>query len=100
MWQQFWHDAVRNLGPVYIGLAIVFVITTVIRKRLEVQRKARVTYVLADGGLNAVSVTLDAQLNEAERRRILLAHGAVLSTYAPAFDPNSAASAQPVRLAR
>ena len=81
----------------YFGLAIVFVVTTIVRKRLEAKGKTRATYVLTDGGLNAVRVTLDAQLGEAERRRILSAHGAVLSTYAPAFDPNSASSTQPVR---
>ena len=54
MWQQFWHDPVRTLGPVYFGLAIVFVVTTIIRSRLEVRRKARATYVLSDGGLNSV----------------------------------------------
>jgi hypothetical protein len=69
MWEQFWHDAVRSLGPVYFCLAIVFVVTTVIRKRLDAQRKLRLTYVLSDGGQNSVYVTLDAWLSDAEHRR-------------------------------
>lgn len=97
MWEQFWHDAVRNLGTVYFGLAIVFVVTTIIRRRLDAQRKRRATYVLSDGGLNSVRVTLDAQLSAAEHRRILVEYGKVLDTYAPAFNPNSALDVQPVR---
>jgi hypothetical protein len=97
MWEQFWRDAVRNLGPVYFCLAIVFVITTVIRKRLNSQRKLRVTYLLTDGGLNSVRVTLDAQSSEAERRRILAGYGALLATYAPAFDTQRVRDIQPAR---
>lgn len=97
MWEQFWHDAVRNLGPVHFGLAIVFVVTTIIGERLDAQRKLRATYVLSDGGLNSICVILDAQLCEAERQRILSAYGAVLSTYAPAFDPTRVADIQPER---
>lgn len=81
----------------YFGLAVVFVVTTAIRKRLDAQRKLRATYVLSDGGLNSVCVTLNAQLSEAEHRRILLAYGAVLSSYAPAFDPTRVADIQPER---
>ena len=97
MREQFWHDAVRNLGPVvYFGLAIVFVVTTVIRKLLDAQRKLCVTYVLFDDGLNVVRVTLDAQLSAAECRRILAEYGKVLATYPPAFDPNSALDVRPI----
>lgn len=97
MLEQFWHDAIGSLGPVYFCLAIVLVITTIIGKRLDARRKLRATYVLSDGGLNSVRVTLDDRLTEAERRRILSAYGAVLSTYAPAFNPNARHSALDVR---
>lgn len=59
------------------------------------RKESHATYVLSDGGLNDVRVTLDAQLSEAERRQILSAYGAVLSTYAPAFDANGVAVIQP-----
>jgi hypothetical protein len=39
MWQQFWQDAVRNLGPVYFLLGVGFVVTTIIRKQLEAKGK-------------------------------------------------------------
>lgn len=63
MWEEFWQNAVRNLGPVYFCLAIVFVFTTIIHRQPDVQRKLSATYVLSDGGLNAVRVTLDAQIS-------------------------------------
>lgn len=97
MWQQFWHDAIRNLGPVYFVLGIGFVVITIVRKCLETRKPTRVTYMLSDGGLNSVRVTFDVQINEATRRQVLSDYGVILSTYAPAFDPNSASSAQPVR---
>ena len=59
MWEQFWQDAVRNVVPVYYGLAIVLVVTTIIRRRLDALRKLRATYVLSDGGLNALRMTLE-----------------------------------------
>lgn len=95
MWERFWQDTVRNLGPVYFCLSIVFVVTAIFHRWLYAKRELRATYVLSDGGLNAVRVTLDAQLSPAERRRILSAYGAVLSTYAPAFDSNSAFDVRP-----
>ena len=99
MWQQFWHDAVRNLGPVYFLLGIGFVVITVIRKRFDARKMTRVAYMLTDGALNSVRMTFDAQLSEATRRQALSAYGAVLSAYVPAFDPNLASNAQPVRKA-
>lgn len=90
MWEQFWHDAVCSLGPGYFCLAIFFVVMTVIRRRLHAQRKLRATYMLSDGGLNSVRVTLDVQFIAAELRRILSAYDAVLAGYAPVFNPNSA----------
>jgi hypothetical protein len=97
MWQQFWHDAVRNLGPVYFLLGIGLIVITIVRKRLNARKTTRLTYMLSDGGLNSVRVTLDGQLSEIERRRILSAHAALLSTYAPAFDHTRIADIQPVR---
>lgn len=75
MWQQFWHDAIRSLALVYFGLAIVLVITTIIRGRLDFWSKAQATYVLSDGGQDSVRRPLDGQLSEAERRRILSGYG-------------------------
>lgn len=59
MWEQFWQAAVRNVVPVYYGLAIVLVVTTIIRRWLDAHRKLRATYVLFDGGLNSLRVTLE-----------------------------------------
>lgn len=44
---------------------------------------------LGDGSANSVTATLYAELNNAERKRILLEYGKVPATYTPAFDPNS-----------
>ena len=96
MWQQFWHDAVRNLGPVYFVLGIGLVVIAIVRQRLKARRPTRLTYVLSDGGLNSVRVTFDAQITEAKRRQVLSEYGAVLSTYAPAFDPSSALDVRPI----
>ena len=97
MWQQFWHDAVRNIGPVYFLLGIGSVVIVIIRKRLDARKTMRLTYMLSDGGLNSVRVTFDAQLSEAARLQVMSAYGAMLSSYALAFDPNSASITQPVR---
>jgi hypothetical protein len=100
MWEQFWHDAVRNLGPVYFLLGIGSVVIFIVGKRLEARKVTRLTYMLSDGGLNSVRVTLDAQLSQAERQRILSAHAALLSTYASAFDHTKVAGLQPERRLR
>jgi hypothetical protein len=100
MWQLFWHDAVRSLGPVYFLLGIGLIVIVIVRKRLEARTVTRLTYILSDGGLNSVRVTVDAQLNQAERQRILSAYAALLSTYASAFDPTKVADLQPERRLR
>jgi len=88
MWQQFWHDMARTLGPVYFCLAISYLVSRVIFRHPKPQQ-AYETYVLSDGGSNSVTVTLDAGLSEAERVRILSEYKRVLATYAPAFDLSS-----------
>lgn len=40
MWQQFWHDAVRSLETVHLGLATVYVVTAITRRRLSLEKGA------------------------------------------------------------
>lgn len=98
MLERFWHDAVRNLGPVYFLLGIGLVVIAIVRRRLNARKTMRLSYMLSDGGLNSVRVTLDAQLSQAECQRILSAHAALLSTYASTFDHTKVADIQPKRL--
>ena len=72
MWQQFWHDAVRTLGPVYFGFAIVFVLNTVIRSRLEVRSKAQS---ILEGATRwpASNVVKDYPIRRATRTEIVAA---------------------------
>jgi hypothetical protein len=81
----------------YFLLGIGSVLIVIVRKRLEARKVTRLTYLLSDGGLNSVRVTLDAQLSQADSQRILSAHAALLSTYASAFDPSRVTDIQPER---
>lgn len=89
MWQQFWHDMARTLGPVYFCLAISYLVSRVIFRRPK-SPKTYETYVLSDGDQNSVTVTLDARLSAAERVRILSKYKRVLASYAPDFPRSSA----------
>lgn len=96
MWQQFWHDMARTLGPVYLCLAISYLVSRVIFRRPKSQQNYE-TYVLSDGGPNSVTVTLDARLSEAERVRILSKYKRVLASYAPTFPRSSARDISPTK---
>lgn len=88
MWQQFWHDMARSLGPVYFCLGISYLVSRALFRRAG-SRKTYKTYILADGGLNSLRVTLDAEIAETERTRILSEYGRILASYAPAFDASA-----------
>lgn len=94
MSDHLWHQTFVSLGIVAVVMGITFLINQAALKRQHARRTYD-TYVLGDGIVNSISVTLDVRFTEDERRRILLAYGAVLSTYAPAFNPNSALDVRP-----
>lgn len=76
-------------------MSIAWVVNGPPRRRWHAQR-AHDTYVLGDGMVYSVTTTLYVKFCEVERRRILFEHGKVLSTYAPAFNPNSALDVRPI----
>lgn len=90
MWQQFWHDMAHSLGPVYFCLGISYLVSRVIFRYAD----SRKTYVLTDGAMNSLSVTLDARIPEAERNRILSEYGRVLASYAPVVDTSAVQNTQ------
>jgi hypothetical protein len=96
MYEKNWEHFIISFSIVTIIMSIGWVVSRVLRRRWHAQRTYD-TYMLTDGVVNSVTVTLDVKFGEVERRRILSANGTVLSTYAPTFDPNSVSSAQPVR---
>ncbi|WP_194713062.1 hypothetical protein [Noviherbaspirillum soli] len=95
MREQFWHQTFVSLGIVAVVMAITFLASQAALKRQHAWRTYD-TYVLGDGIVNSVSITLDVKLTEAERRRILVEYAKVLATYAPAFNPNSALDVRPI----
>jgi hypothetical protein len=95
MSEKYWHQLIIGFLIVAIGMSITWLVSRASLKRQHARRTYD-TYVLGDGVVNSVTLTIDVKLGEAERRRILSEHGKVLATYAPAFNPNSAMDAQPL----
>jgi hypothetical protein len=95
MYDHLWHQTLISMGIV----AIVMDITLPISKAAQRCQHARRTYdnyVLGDGVVNSITITLDVRFREGERRRILSEYGKVLATFAPAFNPNSALDVRPI----
>lgn len=76
-------------------MGIIFLISQVALKRQHALRTYD-TYVLGNGVVNSITVTLDVKFSEGERRRILSEYAKVLAAYAPAFSPSSALDVRPI----
>lgn len=96
MYDHFWHQTLVSLAIISVVMGITFLASNAAQKR-QYTRRAYDTYVLGDGIVNSITITLDVKFSDVKRRRILSEYGKVLATYAPDFDPNSASSAEPVR---
>lgn len=96
MYDRLWYQALVSFGIVALVMGITFPISRIALKR-QYARRTYDTYVLGDGIVNSVTLTVDVKFSEAERRRILLEHGKVLATYAPSFDPATATTIRPLR---
>lgn len=95
MSEKYWHQFIISFLIVAVAMSITWVVNGALRRRWHARRTYD-TYVLSDGVVNSVTLTIDVKRGEAERRRILFEHGKVLATYASAFNPNSALDAQPI----
>jgi hypothetical protein len=70
MREQFWHQTFASLGIIAVVMGITFLIGQAALRRQHARRTYD-TYVIGDGLVNSVTVTLGVRLSEAERRRIL-----------------------------
>lgn len=95
MSDKYWEHPIISFLIVTVGMSITLLLSRAALKRQHARRSYD-TYVLGDGVVNSVTLTIDVKLSEAERRRILFEHGKVLPTYASAFNQNSALDAQPI----
>lgn len=95
MSEKYWEQFIISFSIVAAIMSISWVVNGALRRRWHAQRTYD-TYVIGDGIVNSVTITLDVKLDEAERRRILSEYAKVLASYAPAFNPNSAPDVQPV----
>lgn len=78
-----------------VAMSISWVVNGALRRRWHARRTCD-TYVREDGIVNSVTITLDVEFNEAERRCILSEYAKVLAAYTPAFNPNSALDVRPI----
>ena len=89
-----WHQLTIGLLIVDVGMSLTGAVSGSLRRHWHARRTYD-TYVIGDGVVNSVTVTLDVRFGKGERRRILAEYGKVLSTYAPAFNPNSTLDVRP-----
>lgn len=95
MSEKYWEHFIISFLIVATITSIAWVVNGALRRRWHARRTYD-TYVLGDGIVNSVTVTLDVKFSEAKRRRILAEYGKVLATYAPAVNPNSALDVRPM----
>jgi len=84
------------MAIVGVVMGVTFLISNAAQRR-QYARRTYDTYLLGEGIVNSSTGSLDVKFDEAERRRILSEYGKMPAIYAPAFDPRSASSAQPLR---
>lgn len=95
MSEKYWEQFIISFLIVAVAMAITWEVNSALRRRWHARRTYD-TYMLTDGIVNSVTVTLDVKFSEDERKRILSEYGKVLATYAPAFNPNSALDVRPI----
>ena len=95
MSEKYWEHFIISFLIVAVVMSITLVVNVTLRRRWHARRTYD-TYVIGDGIVNSVTVTLDVRFREAERRRILSEYGKVLATYAPGFNPNSILDVRPM----
>lgn len=93
--EKSWEHFIISFLIVAVIMSIAWVVNGTLRRRWHARRTYD-TYVLGDGIVNSVTITLDVRFREDERRRILSEYGKILATYAPAFNPNSALNVRPM----
>ena len=95
MSEKYWEHFIISFLIVAVVMSITLVVNVTLRRHWHARRTYD-TYVIGDGIVNSVTVTLDVRFREAERRRILSEYGKVLATYAPGFNPNSILDVRPM----
>ena len=95
MSEKYWEQFIISFLIVAVITSIAWVVNGSLRRRWHARRTYD-TYVLGDGVVNSVTVTLDVNLIEAERRRIPSEYAKALAAYAPAFNPNSVLDVRPI----
>jgi hypothetical protein len=95
MSEKYWEEFIISFLTLAVAMAITWEVNGALRRRWHARRTYD-TYVIGDSILNSVTVNLDVNFREGERRRILSEYGKVLATYAPGFDPSSTIDVRPI----